>query len=66
MTYSTIVQCCWQIKYDFRWLQAPLQLKNYAKTDKTMKYQPLAAMNVSPLQLYYIIYIYILFKRYDF
>ncbi|KAF4095954.1 transient receptor potential cation channel subfamily A member 1b [Onychostoma macrolepis] len=35
----------YHIKYDFRWLQAPIQLKKYAKTDKTMKYQPLAAMN---------------------
>ncbi|XP_051738739.1 transient receptor potential cation channel subfamily A member 1b isoform X1 [Ctenopharyngodon idella] len=35
----------YHIKYDFRWLQAPLQLKKFAKTDKTMKFQPLAAMN---------------------
>uniref|UniRef100_A0A8C0YQN7 Transient receptor potential cation channel, subfamily A, member 1b n=1 Tax=Cyprinus carpio carpio TaxID=630221 RepID=A0A8C0YQN7_CYPCA len=35
----------YHITYDFRWLQAPIQLKKYAKTDKSMKYQPLAAMN---------------------
>uniref|UniRef100_A0A9J7ZVF2 Transient receptor potential cation channel, subfamily A, member 1b n=1 Tax=Cyprinus carpio carpio TaxID=630221 RepID=A0A9J7ZVF2_CYPCA len=37
----------YHITYDFRWLQAPIQLKKYAKTDKSMKYQPLAAMNVT-------------------
>ncbi|XP_050954767.1 transient receptor potential cation channel subfamily A member 1b isoform X3 [Labeo rohita] len=35
----------YHIEYDFRWLQAPIQLMKYSKTDKTMKYQPLAAMN---------------------
>lgn len=43
----------WQIKYDFQWLQAPIQLMKFAKTDKTMKFQPLAAMNVSLLKSFY-------------
>ncbi|XP_051542893.1 transient receptor potential cation channel subfamily A member 1-like [Myxocyprinus asiaticus] len=35
----------YHIKYDFQWLQAPIQLKKYAKTDKNMNFQPLAALN---------------------
>ncbi|CAM4721838.1 unnamed protein product [Leuciscus chuanchicus] len=35
----------YHIRYDFQWLQAPIQLMKYAKTDKTMNFQPLAAMN---------------------
>ncbi|XP_051970094.1 transient receptor potential cation channel subfamily A member 1-like isoform X1 [Xyrauchen texanus] len=35
----------YHINYDFQWLQAPIQLKKYAKTDKAMNFQPLAAMN---------------------
>ncbi|XP_016301543.1 transient receptor potential cation channel subfamily A member 1-like [Sinocyclocheilus anshuiensis] len=35
----------YHIKYGFQWLQAPIQSMKYAKADKAMKYQPLAAMN---------------------
>ncbi|XP_059390620.1 transient receptor potential cation channel subfamily A member 1-like [Carassius carassius] len=35
----------YHIKYDFQWLQAPIQAMKYAKADKAMKYQPLVAMN---------------------
>uniref|UniRef100_A0A8B9HDG5 Transient receptor potential cation channel, subfamily A, member 1b n=1 Tax=Astyanax mexicanus TaxID=7994 RepID=A0A8B9HDG5_ASTMX len=34
-----------QITYNFKWLQAPILLKKYAKTDKSMNFQPLAALN---------------------
>ena len=47
---------CLQIQYNFQWLQAPIQLKKYAATDKSLKVQPLACMNVSdsqhPLRLF--------------
>uniref|UniRef100_A0A672KVN7 Transient receptor potential cation channel subfamily A member 1-like n=1 Tax=Sinocyclocheilus grahami TaxID=75366 RepID=A0A672KVN7_SINGR len=36
---------CTNIKYGFQWLQAPIQSMKYAKADKAMKCQPLAAMN---------------------
>ncbi|XP_073796424.1 transient receptor potential cation channel subfamily A member 1b isoform X1 [Danio rerio] len=35
----------YHIMYNFQWLQAPIQLKKYAKTDKTKAFQPLAALN---------------------
>uniref|UniRef100_A0A673H037 Transient receptor potential cation channel subfamily A member 1-like n=1 Tax=Sinocyclocheilus rhinocerous TaxID=307959 RepID=A0A673H037_9TELE len=35
----------YHIKYGFQWLQAPIQSMKYAKADKAMKCQPLAAMN---------------------
>ncbi|KAG1953889.1 transient receptor potential cation channel subfamily A [Pimephales promelas] len=35
----------YHVRYDFQWLQAPLQLKKYAKADKSMNIQPLAALN---------------------
>ncbi|XP_052438349.1 transient receptor potential cation channel subfamily A member 1-like [Carassius gibelio] len=35
----------YHIKYDFQWLQAPIQSMKYAKADKALKYQPLVAMN---------------------
>ncbi|XP_071393309.1 transient receptor potential cation channel subfamily A member 1-like isoform X2 [Centroberyx affinis] len=35
----------YNIEYNFRWLQAPIASKKYAKTDKTLKVQPLAALN---------------------
>ncbi|KAI4880444.1 hypothetical protein NFI96_000308 [Prochilodus magdalenae] len=34
-----------KITYNFKWLQAPVQLKKFAKTDKTMYFQPLASLN---------------------
>lgn len=38
---------CLQIQYNFQWLQAPIQAKKHAKTDKSLRVQPLACMNVS-------------------
>ncbi|XP_065151103.1 transient receptor potential cation channel subfamily A member 1b [Paramisgurnus dabryanus] len=35
----------YHMTYDFRWLQAPLQWKKVAETDKTMKFLPLEALN---------------------
>uniref|UniRef100_A0A8C0YM16 Transient receptor potential cation channel, subfamily A, member 1b n=1 Tax=Cyprinus carpio carpio TaxID=630221 RepID=A0A8C0YM16_CYPCA len=35
----------YHIKYDFQWLQAPIQSMKYARADKAIKFQPLAAMN---------------------
>ncbi|KAL4635179.1 transient receptor potential cation channel subfamily A member 1-like [Arapaima gigas] len=35
----------YHIQYDFQWLQAPIMLQKEAKTDKTLKIQPLAALN---------------------
>ncbi|XP_072513302.1 transient receptor potential cation channel subfamily A member 1b [Salminus brasiliensis] len=35
----------YHITYNFMWLQAPILLKKVAKTDKTMNFQPLAALN---------------------
>ncbi|XP_056155818.1 transient receptor potential cation channel subfamily A member 1b [Lampris incognitus] len=35
----------YNIEYNFRWLQAPIVLKKYSKTDKTLRIQPLAALN---------------------
>ncbi|XP_066523799.1 transient receptor potential cation channel subfamily A member 1b isoform X2 [Hoplias malabaricus] len=35
----------YHITYNFKWLQAPIQLKKFAKVDKTMNFQPLAALN---------------------
>uniref|UniRef100_A0A8B9HGU3 Transient receptor potential cation channel, subfamily A, member 1b n=1 Tax=Astyanax mexicanus TaxID=7994 RepID=A0A8B9HGU3_ASTMX len=35
----------YHITYNFKWLQAPILLKKYAKTDKSMNFQPLAALN---------------------
>ncbi|XP_012671527.2 transient receptor potential cation channel subfamily A member 1b [Clupea harengus] len=35
----------YHIQYNFQWLQAPIQLKKYAATDKSLKVQPLACMN---------------------
>uniref|UniRef100_A0A8K9UQD7 Transient receptor potential cation channel, subfamily A, member 1b n=1 Tax=Oncorhynchus mykiss TaxID=8022 RepID=A0A8K9UQD7_ONCMY len=36
-----------KIEYNFQWLQAPIALKKHAKTDESLKVQPLAALNVS-------------------
>uniref|UniRef100_A0A673YFR2 Transient receptor potential cation channel, subfamily A, member 1b n=1 Tax=Salmo trutta TaxID=8032 RepID=A0A673YFR2_SALTR len=33
------------IEYNFQWLQAPIALKKHAKTNKSLKVQPLAALN---------------------
>uniref|UniRef100_A0A8C7QL28 Transient receptor potential cation channel, subfamily A, member 1b n=1 Tax=Oncorhynchus mykiss TaxID=8022 RepID=A0A8C7QL28_ONCMY len=33
------------IEYNFQWLQAPIALKKHAKTDESLKVQPLAALN---------------------
>uniref|UniRef100_A0A4W5LPL8 Uncharacterized protein n=1 Tax=Hucho hucho TaxID=62062 RepID=A0A4W5LPL8_9TELE len=33
------------IEYNFEWLQAPIALKKHAKADKSLKVQPLAALN---------------------
>ncbi|XP_048121828.1 transient receptor potential cation channel subfamily A member 1b [Alosa alosa] len=35
----------YHIQYNFQWLQAPVQLKKHAKTDKSLRMQPLACMN---------------------
>ncbi|KAM4606588.1 transient receptor potential cation channel subfamily A member 1b [Polymixia lowei] len=35
----------YNIEYNFQWLQAPIALKKYSKTDKTLMIQPLAALN---------------------
>uniref|UniRef100_A0A8C7DRT4 Transient receptor potential cation channel, subfamily A, member 1b n=1 Tax=Oncorhynchus kisutch TaxID=8019 RepID=A0A8C7DRT4_ONCKI len=34
-----------RIEYNFQWLQAPIALKKHAKTDESLKVQPLAALN---------------------
>uniref|UniRef100_A0A8C7D867 Transient receptor potential cation channel, subfamily A, member 1b n=1 Tax=Oncorhynchus kisutch TaxID=8019 RepID=A0A8C7D867_ONCKI len=34
-----------KIEYNFQWLQAPIALKKHAKTDESLKVQPLAALN---------------------
>ncbi|XP_062377181.1 transient receptor potential cation channel subfamily A member 1b [Sardina pilchardus] len=35
----------YHIQYNFQWLQAPVQLKKHAKTDKSLRVLPLACMN---------------------
>uniref|UniRef100_A0A8C7F6M5 Transient receptor potential cation channel, subfamily A, member 1b n=1 Tax=Oncorhynchus kisutch TaxID=8019 RepID=A0A8C7F6M5_ONCKI len=35
----------YHIEYNFQWLQAPIALKKHAKTDESLKVQPLAALN---------------------
>ncbi|KAM3860720.1 transient receptor potential cation channel subfamily A member 1b [Diretmus argenteus] len=35
----------YNIEYNFVWLQAPIVCKKYARTDKTLRVQPLAALN---------------------